>query len=99
MLPGWVAYFQIECWLTMLEDFERLTNYHAINGWLLIDLRSLKHMMLKQCSKWVNTFKDHLLNYVLDRLNVSLVSMKNGKQQTTSGLFINISFVISRLGI
>lgn len=62
---------QIEQWLSMYDDFEKLSNYHTIHGWLLIDLRSFKHMMLNQFSKWVNTFKDHLLHYVENRLSVS----------------------------
>lgn len=61
---------QIENWLSVFEDFEKLPNYHMINGWLLIDMRTFKHAILNECSKWINMFKEHLLNYVLDRLNV-----------------------------
>lgn len=49
----------------------KLANYKTIHGWLLIDARTFKHVILNECSRWINTFKDHLLNYVLNRLNVS----------------------------
>lgn len=55
----------------MYDDFVKLTNYKTIHGWLLIDMRTFKHVVLNQCAKWINMFKDHLLNYVLNRLNVS----------------------------
>lgn len=64
--------FQIEKWLNMFEHFERLDNYHVISEWLLIDQRPFKHYVLNQCSKWGNLYKDHLLNYVLNSLNVSI---------------------------
>lgn len=65
--------FQIEKWLNMFEHFERLDNYHVISNWLLIDQRPFKHYVLNQCSKWGNLYKDHLLNYVLNSLNVSIL--------------------------
>lgn len=56
----------------MFEHFERLDNYQVISHWLLIDQRPFKHYVLNQCSKWGNLYKEHLLNYVLNRLNVSI---------------------------
>lgn len=56
----------------MFEHFERLDNYNVISHWLLIDQRPFKHYVLNQCSKWGDLYKEHLLNYVLNRLNVSI---------------------------
>lgn len=44
-----------------------------ISNWLLIDQRPFKHYVLNQCSKWGNLYKEHLLHYVLNSLNVSCV--------------------------
>lgn len=71
LLFFFLDYLQIENWLTVFERFEKLENQHTIHGWLLIDLKPFKHLILNQCSKWVNMFKDHLLDYVLNHLNVS----------------------------
>lgn len=55
----------------MFEEIEKTENYHLIRNWLIIDLRTFKHFILNQCAKWGNVFKDHLLTYVLNCLDVS----------------------------
>lgn len=62
---------QIEDWLNAYDNFEKLANFETIHGWLLIDMRTFKYVVLNECSKWINLFKEHLLNHVLTRLNVS----------------------------
>lgn len=39
-------------------------------------MRTFKYVILNECSKWINLFKEHLLNYVLNRLNVSIENVK-----------------------
>lgn len=64
----------------MYEEFDKLDDYHTVHKWLLIDMRPFKHTILNQCSKWVNLYKDHLLNYVLSRLNVGTMDWRRSSK-------------------
>lgn len=60
---------EIEKYEGLYAEVERLNDREVFNGWLLADVRPLKHQLLDIITQWGNEFKLWLLNHVMDSLN------------------------------
>lgn len=55
---------QIEQYNNKLENLNKLSEVHVINGWLAIQVKPLQQSLSKLICKWIEAFKKQLLRYV-----------------------------------
>lgn len=59
----------------MYKEIDEMESHHVFNKWLRLDFKSFKQVLLNECCKWGNEFKQHLIKFTIHNLNVTKISI------------------------